>query len=143
MTVLGWLIGGIVIFAIVSFFVDSTVLLVIGFVAFLIALFAFGKDTNSQEIHQKKSEPLSDTGSTSDNNDVAVANDEDNFPEPDLSYPGMVPDPHTCLSFVAKYENLAYRARECGREELAEQYEAVAAHWHYLYEEAEDEEMEW
>ena len=33
--------------------------------------------------------------------------------------------------------------RVCGRDDLAEQYESVAARWRYLYEEAEDEEMEW
>ncbi len=140
---MGGLIGGIVIFAIVSFFVDSTVLLVIGFVAFLIALFVFGKDTTSQEIRQKKGEPPSHTGSTGDNNYVSVAYDEDNFPEPDLSYPGMVPDPHTCLSHVAEYENLAERARARGLDDLADRYDEAAAHWHHLYEEAEDEEMEW
>lgn len=68
---------------------------------------------------------------------------EDDFPEPDLSYPGMVPDPHTCLSKVAEYEDLAERARACGRDDLASRYEDAAAHWRYLYEEAEDEEMEW
>ena len=69
--------------------------------------------------------------------------DEDDFPEPDLSFPGMVPDPHTCLAHVAEYEDLAERARNRGLEDLAERYDEAAAHWHNLYEEAEDEEMEW
>ena len=69
--------------------------------------------------------------------------DEDDFPEPDLSYPGMVPDPHTCLAHVAEYEDLAERARAHGLNDLANRYDEAAAHWHNLYEEAEDEEMEW
>ena len=81
--------------------------------------------------------------STNDNNYVSVADDEDNFPEPDLSFPGMVPDPHTCLAYVAEYEDLAERARNRGLDDLADRYDEAAAHWHNLYEEAEDEEMEW
>jgi len=69
-------------------------------------------------------------------------NDED-FPPPDFSDPGMIPDPHTCMAKVAENEELAARARACGRDDLAEQYKSVAARWRYLYEEAEDEEMEW
>ena len=72
-----------------------------------------------------------------------LLDDEDDFPEPDLSFPGMVPDPHTCLRRVAEYEDLAKRARMCGCDDLAERYDEAAAHWHDLYEEAEDEEMEW
>ena len=69
--------------------------------------------------------------------------DEDDFTEPDLSYPGMVPDSHTCLAHVAEYEDLAERARAHGLNDLANRYDEAAAHWHNLYEEAEDEEMEW
>ena len=69
--------------------------------------------------------------------------DEDDFPEPDLSFPSMVPDPHTCLAHVAEYEDLAERARNRGLDDLADRYDEAAAHWHNLYEEAEDEEMEW
>ena len=47
------------------------------------------------------------------------------------------------MAKVMENEELAARARACGRDELAEQYESVAAHWRYLYEDAEDEEMEW
>ncbi len=47
------------------------------------------------------------------------------------------------MNFVAKYENLAERARDCGYDDLAEQYDSAADHWRCLYEEAEDEEMEW
>lgn len=43
---------------------------------------------------------------------------------------------------VEENEELAARARAYGRDDLAEQYESVAARWRYLYEEAEDEEME-
>ena len=70
-------------------------------------------------------------------------NDYYDFPEPDFSDPGMIPDPQMCLDFVAKYEDLAERARACGYDDLADQYEAAADHWRYLCEEAEDEEMEW
>ena len=65
------------------------------------------------------------------------------FLPPDFSDPGMIPDPHTCMAKVEENEELAAQARACGRDELAEQYESVAARWRYLYEEAEDEEMEW
>ena len=78
-----------------------------------------------------------------DENMSSSQDEEDNFPEPDLSFPGMVPDPHTCLGRVAEYEDLAERARACGRDDLAECYDEAVAHWHNLYEEAEDEEMEW
>ena len=78
-----------------------------------------------------------------DENMPPSQDDEDDFPEPDLSFPGMVPDPHTCLRRVAEYEDLAKRARMCGCDDLAERYDEAAAHWHDLYEEAEDEEMEW
>ena len=70
-------------------------------------------------------------------------NGEDDFPNPDYSFPGFVPDPQTCLDQVAKHEYWAERARECGREDLAEQYENAAEDWQRLYEEADDEEMEW
>ena len=139
----GWLIGGIVMFAVLSFFVESTAIVVIGFVAFLFALFVFRKDTTSQEIRQKKGEPLSHTGSANANNYVSVVDDDDNFPEPDMSFPGMVPDPHTCLAHAAEYEDLAVRARAHGLNDLADRYDEAATHWHNLYEEAEDEEMEW
>lgn len=69
--------------------------------------------------------------------------DEYDFPEPYFEDLGMIPDPHTCLDYVAEYEEWADRARECGLDDLAEQYEEIAARWRYLYEEAEDEEMEW
>ena len=74
---------------------------------------------------------------------LASQDDEEDFPEPDLSFSGMVPDPHTCLAYVAEYEDLAERARNRGLEDLADRYDEAAAHWHNLYEEAEDEEMEW
>ena len=61
------------------------------------------------------------------------------FPPPDFSDPGMTPH----MPKVEENEELAARARVCGRDDLAEQYESVAARWRYLYEEAEDEEMEW
>ena len=38
-----------------------------------------------------------------------------------------------------RYEELADKARACGRDELAEQYEEIAGRWRYLHEEAEDE----
>ncbi len=38
---------------------------------------------------------------------------------------------------------VAITCQLCGRHDLAEQYEEAAVHWRYLYEEAEDEEMEW
>lgn len=139
----GWLIGGIVMFAVLSFFVESTAIVVIGFVAFLFALFVFRKDTTSQEIRQKKGEPLSHTGSANANNYVSVVDDDDNFPESDMSFPGMVPDSHTCLAHAAEYEDLAVRARAHGLNDLADRYDEAATHWHNLYEEAEDEEMEW
>ena len=69
--------------------------------------------------------------------------DEDEFPTPYFEDPPMIPDSHTCMNNVMAYEELAQRARDCGREELAEQYEEIAARWRYLFEEAEDEEMEW
>ena len=78
-----------------------------------------------------------------DENMPPSQDDEDDVPEPDLSFPDMVPDPHTCLGRVAEYEDLAERARMCGCDDLAERYDEAAAHWHDLYEEAEDEEMEW
>ena len=78
-----------------------------------------------------------------DENMLPSQDDEDDFPEPDLSFPGMVPDPHTCLAYVAEYEDLAERARNRGLDDLADRYDEAAAHWHNLYEEAEDEEMEW
>ena len=78
-----------------------------------------------------------------DENMPPSQDDEDDFPEPDLSFPGMVPDPHTCLAYVAEYEDLAERARNRGLEDLADRYDEAAAHWYNLYEEAEDEEMEW
>ena len=31
----------------------------------------------------------------------------DDFPEPDFGVPDMIPDSHTCLSLVVKYESLA------------------------------------
>jgi len=70
--------------------------------------------------------------------------DEDGvFPEPFFEDPAMIPDPHTCMNNVTAYEELAKRARDCGYNDLAEQYEEIAARWRYLFEEAEDEEMEW
>ena len=45
-----------------------------------------------------------------------------------MGYPGRAPDPHTCLSKVAEYEDLAERARACGRDDLASRYEDAAAH---------------
>ena len=47
------------------------------------------------------------------------------------------------MAKVMENEELAARARACGRDDLAEQYESVAVRWRYLYEEAEDEVMEW
>lgn len=75
--------------------------------------------------------------------DVEITESERDFPPPDFSDPGMIPDPHTCMAKVEENEELAAQARVCGRDDLAEQYESVAARWRYLYEEAEDEEMEW
>ena len=49
----------------------------------------------------------------------------------------------TCLGYVAEYAEWADWAREGGLDDPAEQYEEIAARWWYLYEEAEDEEMEW
>lgn len=73
----------------------------------------------------------------------SLARDSSDFPEPVFEDPGMIPDPHTCMAKAEENEELAARARACGRDDLAEQYESVAARWRYLYEEAEDEEMEW
>ena len=75
--------------------------------------------------------------------DVEITEGEREFPPPDFNDPGMIPDPHTCMAKVMENEELAARARACGRDDLAEQYESVADRWRYLYEEAEDEEMEW
>ena len=44
---------------------------------------------------------------------------------------------------AAEYEDLAVRARAHGLNDLANRYDEAATHWHNLYEEAEDEEMEW
>ena len=102
-------------------------------------------DMEHESIEKNNGDP-SDTEQTSmDNWDNAAEYSEDglDFPETDFCDPGMIPDPHTCLSYVNEYENWAARARACGQHDLAEQYEEAAAHWRYLYEEAEDEEMEW
>ena len=74
---------------------------------------------------------------------VEIAESDSDFREPVFEDPGMIPDPHTCMAKVEENEELAARARAYGRDDLAEQYESVAARWRYLYEEAEDEEMEW
>ena len=96
------------------------------------------------EEHGQESFCVGHTGYESDDTDnYTYYDDYYDFPEPDVSDPGMIPDPQMCLGFVAKYENLAERARACGYDDLADQYEAAADHWRYLYEEAEDEEMEW
>ena len=92
---------------------------------------------------KKKEETNSDEHGIEGEDNYTYYDDYYDFPEPDFSDPEMIPDPQMCLDFVAKYEDLAERARACGYDDLADRYEAAADHWRYLYEEAEDEEMEW
>ena len=103
-------------------------------------------DIQRNEEQQNKVNPvggIDDEARNGEYNEEGDEEEEYDFPEPDFSNPGMIPDPQTCLDFVAKYEDLAERARDSGLDDLAEQYESAADHWRYLYEEAEDEEMEW
>jgi hypothetical protein len=86
---------------------------------------------------------LNETDEGRCNRDSVDNFDENDFPEPYFEDLPMIPDPHTCMNNVLAYEELAQRARGCGRDELAAQYEEIAARWRYLFEEAEDEEMEW
>ena len=74
---------------------------------------------------------------------LETKDDENDFPEPYFEDPAIIPDPHTCMSNITAYEELAQRARDCGRDDLAEQYEKIADRGRYLFVEAEDEEMEW
>lgn len=109
--------------------------------AILIVLLILGvflaKSQNNDETMPEEQETAGEDYPTDNGTDY------DDFPEPDFGVPDMIPDPHTCLNFVAKYEDLAEQARDCGHDDLAEKYESAADHWRCMNEEAEDEEMEW
>ena len=102
-------------------------------VLFSLWFYELGKN-NNKETETSAEEPLEM---------VEHKEEEEYFPEPYYEDPPMIPDSQTCLQNVNRYEELADKARACGRDELAEQYEEIAGRWRHLFEEAEDEEMEW
>ena len=132
-----YIIVAILIIAIVAFFLRISTFVGVGLIAILLICLALMKAGSENDSNVEES--LKET--TPAKSDDSGMNNE--FPPPDFDDPGMIPDPHTCMAKVEENEELADRARTSGRNDLAEQYESVAAHWRYLYEEAEDEEMEW
>ena len=89
-------------------------------VLFSLWFYELGKN-NNKETETSAEEPLEM---------VEHKGEEEYFPEPYYEDPPMIPDSQTCLQNVNRYVELADKARACGRDELAEQYEDIAgSYW--------------
>lgn len=137
----GWLIGGIVIFAVLFFFVDSTALVAVGFIAFLIALFAF----RNNDVHRKEKQQAVETASITSNSDTngyvlpIDCGDNDSYDAfHEFDTPPIIPTPEICMDKLSRLDDLVAQNRD-NEDALHYLYERQAE-WERLLFEAETEE---